>query len=351
MNDTQVRIAVIGTGAMGRKHAELLYHMPRADLVAICDPDPGSEPFAQSLETSCFADYKTMIAEAGPEAVVIATPTQTHESIGSDCAAMRCHLLVEKPLAADLDSAQKLVNSAQTAGVHLLVGHHRRYNPQVEAVREIIQSGRLGKIIGVNVLWMVRKPDDYYDRVWRKTAGGGVFLTNLIHEIDSLRYCCGEIERIYAEGSSTARNFEVEDTGSVSLRFCSGALGTILVSDAVPSRWSYEQSTDENPFYFRTDGDCYLFFGSEASMGFPSFEIIDFPDPAKVGWQHPVQRSRLKFSTRDPLIIQLEHFCDVIRGKAKPKITGTDGLQTLRVVHGIMESARRARPVVFNATL
>ena len=342
-----VRIAVIGCGVIGRTHAKLVENNPETELVAICDQGDVSLAFAKKLGVPYFSDYKEMIAACYPEAVIVATPTDTHREIGLACAERRCHLLVEKPLATNIDDGQKLVYGVWLAGVHLLVGHHRRYNPLVYSAKHHIKIGRLGKLVGVNLLWMLQKPESYYDIEWRKKPGGGIFLTNLIHEIDILRFCCGEIESVYAEASSATRNFEVEDTGAITLRFQSGAVGTILISDVAPSRYSYEQSTGENPYYFKTDGDCYHFFGTKASLSFPSMRIVEFADPAKAGWQYPLVQDKISVIEKDPLVTQLEHFCDVVRGKTEPLINGFDGLQTLRVVHGILESAKTRQPVAF----
>jgi predicted dehydrogenase len=344
-----VRIAVIGAGAIGRKHALLLQDIGEARLVAICDPSREAAEFAGRSGTLWFADYLEMIGKTAPEAIVVATPTNTHMEIGLACARLGCHLLMEKPLAPDVEDGRRLVDGVDRAGVKLLVGHHRRHNPKVNEIKTLIRSGGLGRLVGVNVLWMLRKPDDYYHVEWRKQPGGGIFLTNLIHEIDNLRFCCGEIAEVFAQASSAVRKFAVEDTGAVSLRFTSGALGTILISDVAPSRHSYEQSSGENSYYFRTDGDCYHFFGTAASLSFPSMRLTEFADRRRAGWQYPLVQRDLETREADPLVAQLQHFCRVVRGLEKPKVGGEDGLQTLKVVHGILESAGTNRPVSFSS--
>src|SRR5207237_7798811 len=134
---------------------------------------------------------------------------------------------------------------AERAGVALLVGHHRRYNPVIEKSRELVRSGALGKLITVVALWLIRKPDDYFEIAWRREQGGGPILINLIHDIDDLRYICGEIDSVQAMTSNAMRGFAVEDTAAITLRFFNGAIGTVTVSDAVPAPWWWEITSGE----------------------------------------------------------------------------------------------------------
>lgn len=344
----RLRLAVIGAGAIGRKHAMLIKESSAAELAALSDISPTAHRFADELKVPYFQDYRKMLACMPLDGGIVATPTSSHTAVGLACAENGVHILMEKPIADSLEEARLLVDGARKHGISLLVGHHRRYNPLVQCIRETIAAGGIGRLVAVNVLWMLKKPDDYYHASWRCQPGGGPFLINMIHDIDTLRYTCGEITKVYAESSSAVRNLEVEDTGSVTVRFAGGAVGSILISDCTPSRWSYEQSTGENPFYFRTDGNCYLFFGSDGSLAFPDMDLVQFVDKSRVGWQYPLVNRHLSAEPQDPLVAQLEHFCAVIRGQVEPRISGEDGLRTLRVVQGIAESAKTGQPVCFH---
>jgi predicted dehydrogenase len=342
-----IRFGLIGVGAIGQRHAQILHECIDAHLVGICDENPAVEKYAGDLGVSWYTSYEKMVEELQLEAVIIATPAASHSEIGITCVRNGVHVFVEKPIADTLKAARQLVAAAREHGVQLLVGHHRRHNPSVQCLRETIAAGRLGRLVGVNVLWMLKKPDDYFDLPWRCRAGGGPFLINLIHEIDNLRYVCGEVERVYAESSSMVRNFPVEDTGSISLRFVNGVLGTLLISDCTPSYWSYEQSSGENPFYFQTEGNCYHFFGTEASLSFPDMKLVCFADKEKEGWQFPLADKKLAVVPVDPLVAQCNHFCKVVRGFEEPKVSGEDGLRTLEVVLGIIDSAQYGHAVTF----
>ena len=137
------------------------------------------------------------------------------------------------------------------------------------------------------------KPDGYFDIGWRSVRpDGGPVLINLVHELDILRYMCGEIDQVFAQGRSKARGFEVEDSVSISITFRSGAVATIVGSDAVTAPWSYEATTGENPLYFNVPENCYYFTGTEGALAFPQMELWKYPDRDRRGWQHPMREVR-----------------------------------------------------------
>ncbi len=344
MRDGQaaVRLGLIGAGIIGKKHAVMAENFAGCRLVGISDVNPSAKALADELGANYYSDYEEMIEAESPEGVIIATPTESHTTVGVTCAQHGVHLFVEKPIAANVQDAQILVENAKENGVRLLVGHHRRFNPLVETTRLAIEQGKIGKLVAVSVLWVLLKPSDYFQIEWRRQLGGGPVLINLIHDIDTMRYICGEIKRVYAETSSAVRGFEVEDTASVSLRFSGGALGSIVVSDCVPSSWSYEATTGENPYYFRTNDNCYLFFGTEGSLAFPNMRLVRYENPQQAGWQYPLLTEHIQVEHHDPLIRQLDHFCRVIRGKEEPRTSGEDAMRSLAVARAILKSGERA---------
>ena len=172
----------------------------------------------------------------------------------------------------------------------------------------MIRSGDLGNLVAVSVLWTLQKPDDYYDAQWRTQPGGGPILINIIHDIDNLRFICGEIEQICALTSSGARGHAVEDTATISCRFSEGILGSIILSDATPSPWSYESTLFENADYSHAAENCYFFLGDRASLAFPPMESWHYASAEQSGWNHPLEKQQLRVQSADPLRKQLSHF-------------------------------------------
>jgi predicted dehydrogenase len=342
----RARLAIIGLGMIGKVHAQSASEVEECELVAISDADKSKETLYQQYNAVFYSDYRKMIQREEIDGVVIAVPNDAHEPVGSVCAQRGFHLLVEKPITTEIEAAKKLVDSAAKNNVQLLVGHQRRFNPRVEAAREMIRNGELGNLLGVSVLWGLYKPDEYFvDGPWRKEIGGGPILLNLIHEIDTLRYLCGEITSVYADLSHKARNFPVEDTFSLSLRFENGTVGSLLFTDSAPSVWSYDCTSGENPFFFRTNGNCYHFFGTEASLDFPDLKKVYYADKNRKGWQHPLTIQRTGVSNANPYSRQLAHFCRVISGEEKPRTSGSDALRTMTVIDAVFKSGQNGQPV------
>ena len=183
-----VRIVVIGAGVMGRKHAEYLDASEHGELVALCDSDSRAGALAAEYDVPHFFNHVEALDLSAPDAAIVAAPTQLHEEIAMACIRRGIVPLVEKPIAATLDEGRRLVDEANAGDLPVLVGHHRRHHPRVQQLRQLVKGGAIGRLIGVSLLWTVKKPDDYYDVLWRTRPGGGPVLTNIIHEIDTLRY-------------------------------------------------------------------------------------------------------------------------------------------------------------------
>ncbi|MCK4858862.1 MAG: Gfo/Idh/MocA family oxidoreductase, partial [candidate division Zixibacteria bacterium] len=327
-------------------HAKILSRMEECDYTGIADFDPQAEEIAKQLGTRFYEDYKEMIDKERPDGVAISVPNELHESIGCFCLQRGVHVFMEKPIASTISEAQALIESARESNVKLLIGHHRRFNPMVNATKEMIKKGELGDLVGISVLWAMYKPSEYFVAgEWRKKKGGGPVLINTIHEIDDLRYMYGEIERVYAEVSNKTRKFEVEDTVCATVRFKDGVLASILMSDTAPSLWGYEATMGENKFFYKTNGDIYHFLGNKASLTFPGMVKVCYADPSKMGWQYPLTTEHLDIKSSDPYPEQMSHFCRVIRGEEKPRTSGEDALRTLRGISAIIESVEKRKPI------
>ena len=342
----KVRLASIGAGMIGQVHAKVLARLDECEYVALCDRDPAKEKMAAELGTKYYRDHREMMDREKPDGVVVSVPNEMHEDVCRDCTDRGIHVFMEKPIATTLDAADRMIEGARAHAVKILVGHHRRFNPKINAVREAIRSGELGSLVGVNVFWCMYKPSEYFVAgPWRRQKGGGPLLINTIHEIDNLRYVCGEISRVYAEVSNVTRGFEVEDTVSVSVRFKSGALASILMSDAAPSLWGYESNLGENPFFHPTTGDIYHYLCTKASLTFPGLIKVFYPDPAKAGWQHPLGMEQLRAPAWDTYVEQMRHFSRVVKGEEEPRTSGEDGRRTLEVIQALAESGATHRPI------
>lgn len=343
----KVRLGLIGLGLMGVPHARTLIKVAECDLVAASDVDEKQKAVTEELGIKFYRRYEEMIEKENLRGVILALPNHLHTPIGINCAQKGLHLFIEKPIAQSVSEADRLIEAAEQNKVRILVGHQRRFSSLVEKAREIIAGGELGKLVGVTITWALLKPGAYFEGPlsWRKEKGGGPILINLIHEIDNLRYICGEIDEVCALVSNKVRNFPVEDTASVTLRFRNGALGTIFLSDCTPSLTSWEGTTGENPLLYHDFGNCYQFFGTEGSLLFPQMKRRYYADPEKIGWNYPITEQGYKIVREDPYIKEFSHFCRVVSGMEEPRTSGEDGRRTLEVTLAIQRSGETGQPI------
>ncbi len=343
---TAVRLALIGAGLIGARHLKTIAKVEEAELVAIADANPAAAASAQSYEAEFFSDTREMLAKVRPEGVIIATPTDRHLAPAVAALETGAHLLIEKPITTTLEDAAVLIEKSRAAGREVLVGHHRRYYPFVHEAREILQKGELGQVVAVNGQWTLRKPDRYFDATWRQKPAAGPILINFSHEIDSLRYICGEIVSLSAELASTVRGHEKEETAAILLRFENGALGTFLLSDSAASPWAWEYGFPENPAVPPAGQNACRFVGDRASLEFPNLKLWRHENTAE-GWHSPLQSEDRSCAAGDAYVNQCRHFCRVIRGQEAPRITAEDATRSLRATLAVFEAAESGRRVLF----
>ncbi len=339
-----VRIGVLGAGLIGKKHiAVLLANKGNYELVGVADPDLDAAKRA-APEAQHFSSVQALLAQAKPDGVVISTPNQTHLEIGLTCIKAGLPILVEKPVADSLEDAHRLIDAAEAADVPILVGHHRRHNPIMQAAARAVHEGSLGRIVSASSLWMTHKPKGYHDPAWRRRPGGGPILINAIHEVDSLRMLLGNIAEVQAFSSNAVRGFEVEDTTAAVFRFSSGALGTLTLSDTASAPWTWEWTSGENPDFPKTNADSLFIAGTLGSLAVPSLCLRTHLKGAE-SWLTPLLEDKLPYQAQDPYIPQMTNFADVIRGDAEPVVSGREGLKTLAATLAIAEAANTGRAV------
>ena len=287
----------------------------------------------------CTPSLAELFATDKPDGIILATPNQMHVDGGLECVAAGVPVLVEKPIGDNVDSATRLVEAGEKAGVPVLTGHHRNYSPIMAKAREIVQSGVLGTLVGVTGTALFYKPDDYFDvgGGWRREPGGGPILLNLTHEVNNLLSLLGDIDTVIAMTSNSTRGFPVEDTSAMIFRFANGALGTFLLSDTAASARSWEQTSRENTSYASYDDeDAYHIAGTQGSLSVPTMRVKTYD--GERSWWEPFTTSTETVERSDPLANQVKHFADVIHG------AGGADLQRPRRTED-HESGRRRRGV------
>lgn len=334
----QLKLAVIGAGAMGRDHIRYIQDNPDAKLVAIADPMPESEELAKSIDVEWYADCNDMFDHVALDGVVIASPNGLHLPMARAALEHGVPPLVEKPISDDLDDARIFAEEAREIGLPVLVGQHRRHNPKVQRAKEIIESGVLSRIVTVSVHYNIYKPDTYYDIPWRRQKGAGPILVNMVHDVDLMRYLIGEPVEIQGMAANSARGFEVEDSAVVNVRFESGTLGSITLSDAAASPWNWEATARENPFFAPFDTDAYFIMGTKGSLSLPKLQLFTYRDGVS-DWTKPLTCEIQGVKEGLPHRLQLVHYLKVLRGEVEPIVTPEDAIKSLEVLNAVKKAA------------
>lgn len=343
----ELRIAVAGAGYIGQAHIAAIAVQPDCRLSAIVDPAPAAGEIARQAGVPVWRDLSELIAHDRPDAVVLATPNRLHAPQAAQCMHARLPILLEKPVTATVAEAQRLAALVERCGARVLVGHHRAHSPIMGRAASLIAEGRLGALVAVTGSAMFFKPDAYFDEgPWRREAGGGPILLNMIHEVHNLRMLCGDIVAVQAFASHATRGFPVEDTVAINLRFASGALGSFVLSDTAASARSWEQTSQENKAYASyADEDCYVIAGTLGSLAIPSMRLKTYASAGQRSWWKPFDLDVATVVREDPLVRQMAHFAQVARGQARPLVSVHDGLRNLQITEAIARAARSGEVV------
>lgn len=355
-----LRIGIVGLGH-GLTMAQQVLATGNASLAGFCVKDPSKNAQkAQSFGAPVYDCIDALLDEARPDGVIVATSTDYLAQTAERCIDQGIPVLLEKPAARDVTEIRRLQSVAKLRGTPVLVGYHRRFSSQIGWLKSAIDRKVVGSIGRAIALWLVQKPDDYFVS-WRvqPSAGGGMMMINIVHEIDTFQHLLGPIREVSAVGQEPrlAENevgHSCTITAKIENRTGGACYVTFVHSDLTPSPFSYENNAGENSIFHRYPKDCYLLFGEDGTICFPSGEIWSTSGSRK-GWTERLESSICADVAgnvvHNPLLREVEHFLSVIEGKCDPLVTLDDAASTLSIVQAIRDSISADRPVVPMANL
>lgn len=323
-----IRVGLVGAGSIGNRHIEAIDAVSEIALEAIADPSPNALKIGAKRSIPVFADAEAMLTAGGIDAVIIATPTQRHHQDVMVALAHKKTVLVEKPITATMQEADEITQFAAEQGCQVLVGHQRRYYPCAVKAREIVMSGRIGTLMAVTGQWTTRKDDAYYTPEWRRDEKAGPILTNLIHEIDLLRFICGDIASVCAEISHHDQQFAKEDVVAMSMKFANQAVGSFVLSDRTPTPWTWEMALGENVKFPKTGQNAVRFMGTKGALDFPNL-VLWTHESDNGDWHDEIVPHSIETPFIDAYIAQCKHLCAVTRGTETPIIDARNGSKSL----------------------
>lgn len=331
-----MRFGIIGCGVIGPTHARCIQELEGAELAAACDIVPErAQKLAQDFGCEAFTEYEAMLGRPDLDIVCVCTPSGMHAEMGMAAARAGKHVIVEKPIDISLAKADALIAACREAGVKLSTISQHRFDPAVAALKEAIDSGRLGRLIFAGAYTQWYRSQAYYDSGdWRGTwelEGGGALINQSIHYIDLMQYLAGPVETLHGYADRLAHErIAVEDTAAAVVRFRSGAIGVIEgMTSAFPgfcarlevfgSEGGVVIEDDRIKEWRLRDGEAYR--GSlEAGTSIAGSSSHDI-------WHHGHRR-------------QMADVLEAVRSDRAPLVDGNEGRKALEIVLAVYAAAR-----------
>lgn len=341
-----MKYALIGCGRIAINHIIAAVNN-KLEIVAVCDPlKDAMESILAKKELNeddsihRYTDYKEMLAKEQPELVSIATESGLHAEIALYCIDHGVNVIIEKPIAMNIDDAQKIIDLSQKKGVKVSACHQNRFNIAVQKLRKAIEGNRFGRLShgSIHVRW--NRNENYYKQaLWRGTwaQDGGALMNQCIHGIDLLRWMMGEdIVEVYGQTRQQFHDYlEAEDLGMAVLTFANGAIATIEGTTNV-----YPQNLEETLYIFGETGTAKLGGKSTNTIDVWDFADTQSDDEENRGFQEPT--SNVYGNGHTKLFADM---IDAIKKDRQPYVDAVAGKNALETVLAIYKSAAEGKPV------
>ena len=328
-----LRVAVIGVGSMGKNHARVYQELPETDLVAVADTNLAlAQNIAALYNTKAYQDYRTMLDQMRPDAVSIAVPTAEHEKVALAALDAGAHILVEKPIAATVEEGQRIIQHANLRDRKLMVGHIVRFNPAIQALKEKISAGELGRIFQI----VCRRVGPFPARI----RDVGVVVDLAPHDLDIMRFLTEtDPLRVYAETEQRIHT-DHEDMLLGLLRFPGDITGALEINWLSPTKVREVLVLGEAGTLHVDDltQDLYFFENAKANGGlWPVLQNLKGSNEGKM--------TRFPLRRYEPLRAELGAFAKAVIEDLPVPVSGKDGLAALRLACALVESGRSHRVI------
>ncbi|MCX6136206.1 MAG: Gfo/Idh/MocA family oxidoreductase [Ignavibacteriales bacterium] len=359
MVERKVRVAIVGCGKVARLHAAALMKVGNAHFVAVQSRTMSrGKEFASVYGVEAYDDIGEMIEKSGVEAIIVCTPHPFHAEAVSRAADLGVHSLVEKPLAASLQDCDSMIENCRRNNVKLGTVSQRRFYAPVQRMKQAILDGKIGRPVFATTTMLGWRDKDYYDsNEWRGSwamEGGGVLVNQAPHQLDIFQWFMGPIDEVYGIWRNLNHPYiEVEDTALAIVKFKSGAVGTIILSNSQkPGLYGKVHVHGENgaSIGVQTDGGA-MFIPGRSSIAEPPLNDL-WTVPGEEAMIDAWRKEDSEYfgsinATEHYFMRQHEDFCNAVINDADPLITGIDGRRTVEIFTAIYRSQRDNKPVQF----
>lgn len=329
---SKIRVAVIGCGSISKyRHIPEYAANPNVEIIAFCDPVKDRvEKYAETYGAKAYTDYETLLKQEKPDAVSVCTPNASHAEISIAAANAGAHVLVEKPMASSEEEALAMIEAAKRNKVYLMVGHNQRLMPPHVKAKEILETGRLGKVLTFRTSfghpgpegWSVDGRESWFFRKSEAVMGSMGDLG--VHKSDLIRYLLNdEVADVAAFiGTLHKEGTDIDDNATCLLRMKSGIIGTLVAS------WTYYKGEDNSTVFWCENGVMKIGTHPEDQI------IVELRDGSVERYQVGAIATNEKQITSGVI----DAFVESIVNKIPPSISGEEGLRSLNVILAAFES-------------
>ncbi len=328
----KLKVGVIGCGSIAKRRHLIEYQQnENVEIVAVCDIVPErAEELAKTYHALSFTDYKELLAIEEIDAISVCLPNYLHAPVSIEALYSGKHVLCEKPMATSREEAEEMIEAADRSGKKLMIAHNQRFVSSHQKAKEILESGKVGKIYSFRTAFGHRGPEAWSidgASSWffnKEQAFIGALGDLGVHKADLLRYLLGDIVEVAAFVETSAKqNTEVDDNAVAILKTENGVIGTLTAS------WSYNASDNSTVIY-----------GENAILRLeddPDYSlIVQYKNGETVKYElDKIQTNESGGQTNTHVI---DHFVDSIIHNKTPLISGEEGKKSLEVILAALES-------------
>jgi len=332
-----VNFGIIGCGKIGIRHINFLKNMDGIRIMAVADD---IEEMAKRAALLCnyqarvYTDHNELLKNPDIDIVNICTPTGLHAQMTIDALNAGKHVLCEKPMCLNVKDADRMIETAKKTKKHLFIVKQNRFNTPIKVLKDALNKGMFGKLysINANVLWN-RRPEYYLEADWRGTKefDGGALATQASHFVDMLQWIGGPIKSVFAKTERFIHNIETEDTGSVILKFESGALGTIYYTNC-----TYNKTLEGSITILGTKGTAKI--GGEYLNKIEHWNVEGYPLPeTKSDEPYPI-------ATKHDSVFR-EVIKKIIGDENASIVDAIEGRKTVEIIEAVHRSAETGKEI------
>ncbi|MCU9615108.1 Gfo/Idh/MocA family oxidoreductase [Caldibacillus lycopersici] len=328
-----LKVGVIGCGSIARYRHLPEYHANKnVEIVAVCDIVPErAEEMAKQYGATAYTDYQELVNLENLDAVSVCLPNYLHAPVSIAALNAGKHVLCEKPMATSKEEAEAMIEAAKANGRKLMIGHNQRFVASHQKAKEIIESGKLGKIYSFKTTfghggpegWSIDGADSWFFN--KEKAFIGAMGDLGVHKADLMRYLLGEFSEVGSFIETNAKSYsEVDDNAVCILRTENGVIGTLAAS------WAYAPGGDNSTIIYGENGILKL----EAD---PEYSLIEEYRNGEVV-NHKLSKIQTNEEGGQTTSHVIDHFANCLLTDKEPLITGEEGKKSLEIILGAIES-------------